>query len=68
MEIEDTDTTVPQPADYAPYHEREAFQRGYDAYSRGECIGPYSPDSADGQAYDRGLEYAMRLSRHHRER
>jgi hypothetical protein len=49
-------------AQYAPYAQRRAFWDGAVAYDYGNYNNPYG-DDADGQAWDRGLEYAMRLQR-----
>ena len=45
-------------AQYAPYSDMHAFMIGTLAYAKGNWRCPYS-----GQAWDRGLEYAMRLAR-----
>jgi hypothetical protein len=50
-------------AEYAPYNEMPAFKVGAQAYAKGDYHCPYSADSVEGQAWDRGLEYAMRLER-----
>jgi hypothetical protein len=50
-------------AQYAPYSRMHAFEVGAQAYARHDYHCPYSADSVEGQAWDRGLEYAMRLSR-----
>lgn len=53
----------PLPSDYRPYDNYAAFVEGIRAYALGKCISPYSPDSVEAQAFDRGAEYAMRLKR-----
>jgi hypothetical protein len=50
--------------EYEPYNQLEAFVRGYQDYvARRLGLEPYPADSVDGQAYDRGLECAMRTAR-----
>jgi hypothetical protein len=50
--------------EYGAYSKLEAFWRGYQDYMAGRfCEEPYSADSPDAQAYDRGLEAAMRTMR-----
>jgi hypothetical protein len=53
---------------YARYNRLESFVHGYQDYVM-ERFGlePYDPNSVDGQAYDRGLECAMRTARRARE-
>jgi hypothetical protein len=53
----------PLPSDYRPYDSHAAFVEGIRAYAEGKLISPYNPDSVQTQAYDRGLDYAMRLKR-----
>lgn len=53
----------PLPSDYRPYDSHAAFNEGAAAYAEGRLISPYDPDSVQTQAYDRGLDYAMRLKR-----
>jgi hypothetical protein len=49
-------------AEYAPYDKLPAFESGFNAYGFSvNC--PYPPDSVDAQAWDRGLEAAMRWQR-----
>jgi hypothetical protein len=50
--------------EYGAYSKLEAFWQGYGDYVAGR-LGrePYPADSVDGQAYDRGLEAAMRTRR-----
>jgi hypothetical protein len=50
-------------AQYAPYSDMHAFMIGTLAYAKGNWRCPYGEDSVEGQAWDRGLEYAMRLER-----
>lgn len=48
-------------SEYAPYHTMKEFQWGFSDYQN--CTHtPVDPDSAAGQAYDRGAEFAMRLA------
>ena len=64
--FEDVDAERPMPADYAPYHTFPAFDEGITAYTEGRFENPYS-DPRQGvaaQAWDRGSEYAMRVTRH----
>jgi hypothetical protein len=46
---------------YAPYHTMPEFAEGFDAYEAGIYINPYV--NVAGQAWDRGLEAAMRWER-----
>jgi hypothetical protein len=49
---------------YAPYHRWRMFQIGFDDYTIGERWDhAFSQNSAEGQAYDRGAECAMRRQR-----
>jgi hypothetical protein len=54
--------------EYEPYSRMKAFWHGYQDYVQGR-LGrePYPQDSVEGQAYDRGLEAAMRTERKARE-
>lgn len=54
---------MPASADYAPYDRLDAFWRGYKDYGLTWTC-PYGGD-VDGQAWDRGMEYASRLRRYH---
>ena len=54
-------TDQPDVSDYAPYDSMPAFDVGRRAYDRNVCINPYSLNSVNAQAFDRGAEYAMRL-------
>lgn len=45
---------------YRPYHEMTAFELGYWSYGKCDVSCPFSADSVDGQAWDRGAECAMR--------
>lgn len=47
--------------DYAPYDQLPEFWEGVKAYQDGNWDCPY--DGVQGQAWDRGLEYGMRLVR-----
>ena len=49
------------PSEYAPYNTLPAFDEGITAYMEGNYKNPY--DDVAGQAWDRGLEYAMRVVR-----
>jgi hypothetical protein len=59
------------PWNYAPYPVFDAFHRGWDAYMAGDHrsalvlpdLTPYGRDTVDAQAYDRGMEAAMRWRR-----
>jgi hypothetical protein len=47
---------------YAPYHLYPAFDKGFLDYCKGNIhLCPYSLNSVDGQAWDRGAEYASYL-------
>jgi hypothetical protein len=49
---------------YAPYHFYQAFRDGWEAYMAGRYREEkYSPNSVDGQAWDRGMEAAMKWQR-----
>jgi hypothetical protein len=48
-------------ATYAPYHTMPAFQEGAEAYAKGRYDNPFQGVAA--QAWDRGLEAAMRFAR-----
>lgn len=61
-----TRPTPPHPEDYRPYNTMPEFRAGYAAYARGNYTSPHNPDSVAAQAWDRGLDYAMRLSRFNR--
>jgi len=50
-------------SEYAPYHTMAAFKRGEADYKRGNYHNPYSANSVEGQAWDRGAKYAMRVAR-----
>jgi hypothetical protein len=52
---------LPFPDDYAPYHRYPSFDDGARAYERQNFTNPYIGDSFNAQAWERGLEYAMRL-------
>jgi hypothetical protein len=57
--------TKPCPAEYAPCHTLPAFSEGIAAYMERRYDNPFT-DPKDGvaaQAWDRGLEYAMRVVR-----
>ena len=48
-------------AEYAPYHTHAAFAFGYDCYELGAYEHGFNGVAA--QAFDRGLEAAMRVAR-----
>jgi hypothetical protein len=50
-------------AEYAPYDKQDGFRQGFDAYRVGNYSNPYIADSVSAQAWDRGLECAMRFER-----
>jgi hypothetical protein len=47
--------------EYAPYHKLPEFKIGFDDYLAGRR---QRLDGVEGQAYDRGAECAMRVTRH----
>lgn len=49
-------------ASYAPYNTMPAFEEGFRAYTRGTSS-QYWNVGVDAQAFDRGMECAMRLGR-----
>jgi hypothetical protein len=51
-------------AEYAPYDQMREFEEGSTAYLEGEYEGPYQGVQA--QAWDRGMEAAMRYTRQFR--
>jgi len=55
--------TPPHPEDYRPYNVMPEFMTGYRAYCHGNYRCPHNLNSVATQAWDRGLDYAMRLSR-----
>jgi hypothetical protein len=59
------DCEHPVPTDYAPYHTLPAFNEGITDYMEWRFNNPYtaSGDGVNAQAWDRGLEYAMRVVR-----
>jgi hypothetical protein len=53
-------------AEYAPYHTMTAFAKGTSAYMNRVFDNPYSIEQGvKAQAWDRGLEAAMRFTRQH---
>ena len=48
---------------YAPYNTMITFKAGFEAYQCGIYQCPFDPNSVAAQAWDRGLEAAMRASR-----
>lgn len=63
-----TETKAPHPEDYRPYNVMPEFMKGYAAYSKGlnGFLSPYSLDSDQSKAWDRGRDYAYRLARWNR--
>lgn len=55
------DRTMVRKEDYAPYHTMPEFEAGMEAYAKGNYRCPYQ--GIGEQAWDRGLEYAMRKAR-----
>ena len=53
-------TKTPHPTDYAPYHTLPAFDAGIDAYMANVLRNPF--EGYEAQAFDRGAEYAMRVT------
>ena len=49
-------------AEYEPYNAMRAFEVGYDGYMAGNWM-EAEYEGVDGQAYDRGMEAAMRVKR-----
>jgi hypothetical protein len=47
-------------AEYTPYFRMQSFYDGWKAYEQGNYQCPYNANSVDAQAWDRGLEAAMR--------
>jgi hypothetical protein len=45
---------------YAPYHSYPEFKEGYEAYLSSDWHCPYDLKSVSAQAWDRGLECALR--------
>lgn len=57
-------TSKPERADYYPYDRFPAFNDGIAAYQHGDIASqPHGTSSTSAQAYDRGMEYAMRCER-----
>lgn len=59
---------APRRDDYAPYHTLDAFAEGVAAYGLERWDNPYHRPytlgaGVNAQAWDRGLEYAMRVAR-----
>ena len=61
-------TSPPKASDYAPYDKMPAFLEGYEDYQRNRFTNPYD-GSCDvrAQAWDRGLEFRMRVQQFLRE-
>lgn len=53
---------MPLASDYAPYPKFPAFTQGVMAYACNSYTCPYSANSVEGQAWDRGLEYGMKIN------
>jgi hypothetical protein len=53
--------------EYRPYHEMPAFQKGAEDYMDGNYACPYAEphQGLQAQAWDRGLECAMRFTQQH---
>jgi hypothetical protein len=58
-------TERPMPTDYAPYDQFPAFDEGINDYMSGRFENPYTDprDGVKAQAWDRGSEYSMRVTR-----
>jgi hypothetical protein len=50
-------------AQYQPYDQLPEFHEGAKAYRAGNYSNPHDPNSVSAQAWDRGLEWAMRVER-----
>jgi hypothetical protein len=48
---------------YRPFDAHEEFGRGFSAYNEGNFNNPHEADSVAAQAWDLGLEAAMRCKR-----
>ena len=48
---------------YRPYDTHEEFRRGFSAYQAGNCHNPHKADSISAQAWDHGVEAAMRYAK-----
>ncbi|MGA8292822.1 MAG: hypothetical protein WB820_09995 [Rhodoplanes sp.] len=48
---------------YRPYDMHEEFNRAFSAYQTGNFSNPHEPDSIAAQAWDLGVEAAMRYAR-----
>jgi hypothetical protein len=64
METEMTKTFNEIAAEYAPYHTLPAFAKGAEDYMDSKFDCPFA-GGVDGQAWDRGMEAAMRFTRQH---
>jgi len=55
----------PHPTEYTPYDKMKSFWIGVESYADPleTRENPYNRDSVDAQAWDRGLEYAMKFCR-----
>jgi hypothetical protein len=53
---------MPLASGYAPYTKHPAFTQGVAAYAAGAYASPYAGNSVEAQAWDRGLEFAMKLN------
>jgi hypothetical protein len=60
--------TCPKAEEYAPYHKMPAFVHGFIAESQGKYDEPELADGVDQQAYDRGMEFSMRIRRYRESR
>jgi hypothetical protein len=52
---------MPQRSDYAPYDTLPEFDEGVNAYSAQNYNNPHGASSVAAQAWDRGLEFGMKL-------
>lgn len=48
---------------YRPFDKHEEFRRGFSACQAGNCHNPYKADSISAQAWDHGVEAAMRYAK-----
>lgn len=48
---------------YRPYDTHEAFDHGFSAYLTGDSCNPHDPETISAQAWDLGVEAAIRYKR-----
>jgi hypothetical protein len=48
---------------YRPFDTHEEFTRGFSAYQEGNFVNPHQTDSVAAQAWELGMEAAMRCKR-----